>query len=260
MNVLVPCLASALALAAVTSTFAAESNKANVYRDYTDTVAPANQEAYEAGVKAWNQCLKEHGSKYAWIAWNHETGSDTYTYSYVSGPNLWGDFDTMRSAFKACDSTWRKQAAPHLKRESSAFMEFESDMSNLPASWRTDPPPAMLQVLEFTLKSGHEANESFRTNMKKFAAAAAKAKWPYHFQTVSIAGGGDGSPDYLIVIPTKNWADAGSEPNPTFWKMVEGVYGKTDAEAMRKSFNDAIAKSSGHFDSYSADLSYIPSK
>jgi hypothetical protein len=96
--------------------------------------------------------------------------------------------------------------------------------------------------------------------MKKFAAAAVKAKWPYHFQTVSVQGAGDGAPDYLLVIPTKNWADAGSEPNPTFWKMVEGVYGKTDADAMRKSFNAAVDKSSSHFDSYSAELSYIAPK
>jgi hypothetical protein len=166
----------------------------------------------------------------------------------------------MHATGKDCDTAWRKQAASHLKHESSAFMELDEDMSNLPASWRTDPPPAMIQVIDFTLKPGHEPNETFRANMKKFAAAAAKSKWPYHFQTLSIEGGGDGAPDYLIVIPAKNWADAGSEPNPTFWKMVEGVYGKADTDAMRKSFNDIVAKSSGHYDSYNADLTYTAAK
>lgn len=260
MKILISCVASVLAFSAFSGAIAAEAGKANVYRDFTDTVAPANQDAYEAGVKAWNQCLKERGSKYHWTAWNHETGSDVYAYSYVSGPNTWSDFDTMHAALKACDTTWRKQAAPHLKRESSAFMELQEDMSNLPASWRTDPPPAMIQVIEFTLKPGHEANETFRVDMKKFAAAAAKAKWPYHFQTVGITGGGDGAPDYLLVVPTKNWADAGMEPNPTFWKMVEGVYGKADTDAMRKSFNETVAKTSSHFDSFNAELTYTAAK
>ena len=33
-----------------------------------------------------------------------------------------------------------------------------------------------------------------------------------------------------------------------------------DADAMRKSLNDATAKSSDHFDRYNAELSYVPGK
>ena len=50
-------LVPAIALLCISSVQAAAKDKANVVRDYTDTVAPADQQAYEAGMKSYNQCL-----------------------------------------------------------------------------------------------------------------------------------------------------------------------------------------------------------
>ncbi|MBS0381485.1 MAG: hypothetical protein JSR56_03545 [Proteobacteria bacterium] len=238
---------------------AADSDKAVVWRDYTDTVAPANQQAYEAGLKAYNQCLAEHHVKFSEPTVVHETGND-YQYSSDVGPITWADMDTLNTEAKACDATWRAQANPNLKGETSAFMVLQSDMSNLPAGWRTGTPPPILHVIDYTLKPGHDASMAFTDSVKKIATAAAKAKWPYYFMTARIEGGGDGAPDYILVIRSKNWADVGAEPNPALWKMVAGVYGQADADALRKSLGDSIAKASDHFDRYSADLSYTASK
>ena len=35
-----------------------------IFRVYSDCVAPADQVAYETGVKAFNKCLGDHGYKY----------------------------------------------------------------------------------------------------------------------------------------------------------------------------------------------------
>lgn len=259
MKTLTACVVAALAVSAVASAYAADANKAVVNRDWTDTVAPAHQDAYEAGQKAFNQCLREHGVKYNFLAYTHETG-DTYKYSYVTGPYTWADFDAGDAAVKPCIATWRAQGNPHLNSETSVFFVDQPDMSHLQAGWATQPPPPVLHVIYFTLKTGHDANEAFADVFKKIAAAAAKTKWPYYFRTLRVHGGDEGSPDYLLVIANKNWAEAGAEPDPSVWKMVENAYGKADAGAMRKSLNDAIAKSSDHFDRYNADLSYIPGK
>lgn len=259
MKILISCVASALAISACSCAFAAQASKANVYRVFNDTVAPADQEAYEAGVKAYNQCLRDHGFKYTWGAWNHDTGN-VYTYSYVAGPYTWADFDTMRSTGKACDSAWRKQANPHLKQETSAFLVSHPDMSHMPKDSDKAPPPAMLGVYLFHVKHGREAREAFTGAVKKIAAAADKSDWPGHFQTDEVNYGDDGAPDYLVLIPNKDWADVGMEANPTLWKMMENVYGKTEADAIRKSLNDAIEKSSSHIDSYNADLTYTAAK
>ncbi|MBS0430813.1 MAG: hypothetical protein JSS21_00185, partial [Proteobacteria bacterium] len=224
MKILTACVCSALALPAVTSAYAADANKAVVTRDWSDTVAPADQQAYEDGVKAYNRCLHDNGVKYDEDAYVHETG-DTYKYSYVIGPYTWADFDTLRTQSKPCDAVWRTQANPHLKGETSAFMVDQPEMSHMPADWvRGKLRPPLIHVLYFTLNPGHAADEAFTSVLKKAAAAADKAKWPFYYRVLAVQGGDDGSPDYLIVIPHNLWKDYGADPNPTFWKMVANAY------------------------------------
>lgn len=259
MKLLTACVVAALATSVIGSAFAADSEKAVVWRDYTDTVTPAQQQAYEAGAKAYNQCLREHHVKFDEPTVTHETGND-YLYSTDIGPVSWADLDTLNAESRPCDAIWRAQANPHLKGETSAFMVLQPDMSHLPADWRTATPPPILHVIDYTLKPGREAGKAFTDAFKKIAAAAEKAKWPYYWMTAEIEGGGEGAPDYILVIRSKDWADVGMEPNPALWKMVAGVYGQADADALRTSLDGSIAKAPDHFDRYSADLSYTAGK
>lgn len=244
-----------VALFCVAGAQGAEMSKANVQRDYTDTVAPAEQQAYVAGVKAYNQCLAEHGFKYTWTAWSHETGN-TYTYSYVSNPVTWADFDTMHEQGKACDAVWMAQVNPHLMSETSAFMVAHPEMSHMPGDMGVGT--GLIGVTYFTLKSGREPYETFMKNAKLIAEAAAKANWTSHYGFGEVQDAGPGAPDFIFVFPAKNWADYGQPVNPSVWKMLEGVYGKKKAEEIRKSVNDTIKHISSHVDSYDADLTYTP--
>jgi hypothetical protein len=255
MKSMKPCLALAIALLCSAGAKAAEMDKANVIRSFTDTVAPADQEAYEAGVKSYNQCLSQHGSKYAWTALVHETG-DTYQYSYVSSPVTWAAFDAMRAANKACDQTWRTAANPHLKGETSAFMVQRPDLSHMSGDMALTSP--LLEVRFFKLKQGHEASEAFTNVAKQIAAAAEKTHWSAHYMFGEVQDSGEDAPDFILLIPAKNWADFGADPNPTVWKMVENAYGKPTADSLRKSLNDSIQSDSSHIDSYSAELTYMP--
>ncbi len=244
-------LIPAIALLSITGVQAAAMDKANMLRDYTDTVAPAEQQAYEAGMKSYNQCLSEHGFKFTWTSWAHETG-DVYSYSYVSDPLTWASFDAMHEASKACDATFRTQVNPHLKGESSVFMQGDPELSNMPAGMHT--PPAMIEVTYFKLKPGQR--QVFTDAAKKIYAAATKSKWAGHSMLNEVVDGGEGAPDFLLVSPGSNWADIGKEMNPTLWKMVEGVYGKADADALHQAIRDSIQETSAHVDSYNAELSY----
>lgn len=259
MKILTACVVAALAVSAAGSALAADSDKAVVFRDYTDTVVPAQQQAYEAGVKAYNQCLREHHVKFSEPTVTHETGND-YQYSSDIGPVTWAEMDVLAEQAKACDATWRNQANPHIKGETSTFMVMQPDMTHLPADWRAQTPPPILHIIDYTLKPGYDAEAAFTAAVRKITAAAAKAKWPYYWMTARIEGGGDGAPDYILVIRSKNWTDAGTEPNPALWKMVASVYGQADADAIRKSLDDSFAKASDHYDKYNADLSYTASK
>ena len=260
MKILTVCVLSALALVIGTSAYAADANKNVVTRDYSDTVMPAQQNAYEAGVKAWNKCLRDHGAKYNVIALTHETG-DVYEYSYIIGPYTWADFDRFDEQSKPCDAVWRAEANPHLKKETSNFFVDQPELSHLPADWRNQPTPPMYSVIYFKLKLGHAANEAFTEAVKKITAAAAKTKSSVYYRTMAVQGAGDAdAPDYVLALLAKDWAEYGKLTDSSPWEMVEGVYGKAATADIRKSLSDAIAKSSDHADRYNADLSYIAGK
>lgn len=249
-------LALVAGLSCVLASQAAEKNGRSVIRSYTDWVAPADQQAYEAGLKTYNRCLGEHGFKYAWMALNHETG-DVYTYSYVTDPLTWADFDVMRESGRACDAVFRESVNPHLKHETSGFMKVLPEMSYMPDG--ADMGRGYVDVVLFTIKPGHEMDDSFKDTVKQITAAAVKAKWPGRYQVMRVIDSGDDAPDYILVSPSKDWADFGTGADPAFWKMVADVRGEVQAKALRKALDDAIKHVSAHVDRYNAELTYRPS-
>ncbi len=260
MKTLTVCVIAALAVSGITRAYAANAGKTLVTIDYTDTIAPAEMQAYVAGIKAYTRCLREHGVEFNEYAVDHATGRDTYRISYYREPMTWAQRDQLGGGSARCKATFNTQVDPHLKSESSAVMVEEPEMSHLPAGGKSHAPPQFLHVFNYTLKSGRAANTAFSDAVKKIAAAAAKAKWPYYWEAAAIEGGGEGAPDYQLAVGGKNWAAVGTEPNPALWKMVAGVYGQADAGAIRKSLEGSIAKASDHFDKYDGDLSYIAGK
>jgi hypothetical protein len=255
MKRIAPWLVSGMALFCAAAQ-AADMEQASVRRVYTDSVAPADQQAYEAGVRSFNKCLADHGFKFRWTAWLHETG-DTYQYSYVSDPGSWADFDAMRAQGKPCDASWRADANPHLKGETSSFLEDKAELSHMNGDM--EAAANLMEVTFFKLKRGHEVMEAFVDAVKKITAAANKSKWPGNYTTLAVNDGGQGAPDFIITSYSSSWADFGKKENPALWKMVEGVYGKEAAAGIRKSIGGAIQEVSSHVDSRSAELTYTPS-
>jgi hypothetical protein len=98
MKRIAPWLVSGMALFCVAAQ-AADMGQASVRRVYTDSVAPADQQAYEAGVKTFNKCLADHGFKYRWTAWLHETG-DTHARLTIVWP-LWPSFEIRQQSLAA---------------------------------------------------------------------------------------------------------------------------------------------------------------
>lgn len=255
-------LLSTLALATMTVTCARaaepQPQPSLVSREYTDVVAPADQAAYEAGIKAYHQCLRRHGFKYTWRAWTHETG-DTHSYTYRTDALLWSAFDDMQASSKACDDTLHTYVNPRLKSESSAFIEPLPAMSHRPAGGAgaaSDEPIA--EVNYFKLKNGHEPQETFVTVMQKVAAAAEKAHWNFYFAMSTLRDADANAPEFIMVVRSKNWGEVGRMPDTPMWSMVEKVYGKDEAQAMRKSLNEAFLYETARIDSYNAELSYQP--
>jgi hypothetical protein len=256
VKIITSCVVSALALGAAAAT-AQDMERGMVVRVYNDTVAPADQVAYEAGVKAYNKCLADHKFKYTWTALGHETGN-TYMYSFVSEPVTWADFDKMHETGKACDDAWRGKANPHLKSEYSTFLVAMPEMSHTSPDMSANR--SLVNITFFTLKHGHDAYVAFTGAAKKLAQAADKAQWPYHYLFQAVRGGDRGSADFVLASWSKNWADYGAPADPPFWKMVEGVYGADETANLRKTVNDTTEDISSHVDVFNADLTYTAPK
>lgn len=260
MKLLIACVVAAMAVPGITSVYAADANKSLVTIEYTDTVAPAEMQAYEAGIKAYVRCLREHGVTFDEYAFTHETGRDTYQISFEREPMTWAQRDSLGSESRPCKPIFNAQVNPHQKSESGAVMVEEPAMSHLRAGVKNHAPPQFLHVVNYTLKPGPAAHAAFTDAVRKITAAATRTKWPYYWNTVAIEGGGDGAPDYRLDIGGTNWVGVAAEPEPSLWKMVADADGQTEANAIRKSLDDAIVKMSDHFDMYNADLSYIAGK
>lgn len=257
MKIMKSCAVAVFAAVVSVGGHAAEAEKANVSWVFNDIVAPAEQAAYEAAIKSFNKCLGQHGSKYGWVAYTHETG-DTYKYSYVAGNLSWAEIDTMRATTKDCQSTWRNEGNAHLRSETSVFLVVQPELSRMPSM--KDPQPALVSVTYFSLKGTYGSDEAFTDGLKKIVAGADKTKWSGHFVVYKVRGGDKGAPDYILASPYKNFADYGAGFNPPVWKMLEAANGKADADAVRKQINDAIEDASSHVNGYSAELTYTPSK
>ena len=228
---------------------------APVSRFYVVEVAPAHDQAFRDGMKAWLKCMHEHSAAHALWAWSAETG-DLGRYAFESDTKTWAGIDAMDPADKACGGDFTTGVMPHISKAYSWVAEGKPKMSHMDAG--TSGMPAFVYVLDVKVKAGQGA--SFTEAVEKYAAAATKSKWEGQWFADAVTGGGRGSADYILVWPNKSWAEIGQEPNPSIKAMMEKAYGKTQAAAIRKQFFDAIDHQWDGIWSYNKELSYIPAK
>lgn len=235
---------------------AADTNPTSMSFDIEDTVAPAQQTAYEAGVKNYNRCLSQHGFKSAVPALEHVTGN-TYMYSYVVNVPNWAGLDTNHAMASVCDSVFESDVNPHLLSETAAITAVMPGFSHYPKNM--DPMTPLTEVISFTLKPGMAAYNAFTNGAKEIYAAEAKSNWPYYSELDEMHYAGPGAPDFQLIIPAQSWAEIGKPESPSVWKMLANVYGQRKADEIHKSVDNAVASSEEHVDRYSPSLSYTPS-
>lgn len=236
---------------------AASMNPTSMSFDIEDTVAPAQQLAYEAGVKSFDRCLSQHGFKYPVMALEHVTGN-TYVYSYVINVPDWAAIDTVHATVGACNSVGMSDINPHLLSETSAVTTVAPGFSHYPKNMAPTMP--LTDVVSFTLKPGMAAYKAFTNGAKEIYAAEIRSNWPHYSEMSAMNYAGPGAPDFQLIMPAKSWAEIGNPPSPSWTEVLAKVYGQQKADAIRKSLDDAIANTEEHVDRYDPALSYTPSR
>jgi hypothetical protein len=224
-----------------------------VTRVYVVSVPAAQDHAFNVGIKAWEKCLKDHGTKQATYAYEAETG-DISRYLFLNGYDTWGGMDAHEAAGKACGATFATAVLPHVGAAFSEISLLNAKGTYMPGD---DPAPApMLWADVYRIKAGQDP--AFHDAVAQFAAAAAKIHWDGHFAGYDIAGSGPGGEDFVLIWPNKSWADAGQDPHPSADDMMAKVYGMAAAETMHQQFLASIADHWSDVWSYDKDLSLIP--
>ncbi len=224
-----------------------------ITRVYVVVVPPAQDEAFNQGIKDWQKCLHGHGAKQATMAYSAQTG-DLDRYMFLESHASWADMDNHDPANKACSTIFVSEVIPHSGQAFSEIAVLNAKESYMPGG---DPDPApMIWVDAFRIKPGQ--TDAFNDAAQKYTAAAAKTHWSGHFAGYDIEGSGQGAEDFALLWPNKNWADIGQDPTPSMKQMMESVYGKKGARAYHDKFVGSLAEEWSDAWSYEKDLSYIP--
>lgn len=224
-------------LAAVTIVLAASvgltqmAAATDLSRVYIVVVPSAQDHAFNMGVKAWEKCLRTHGTKQTTYAYDAQTGNLS-RYLFLNEYSAWSGMDASDAAGKACRGLFVSQVLPHVGDAYSEIAERNDKDTYMPGD--DADPPAILWVDAFRIKPGQVP--AFHDGLAQFAAAAAKTHWMGHFAGWDIDASGRGGEDFVMVWPNKNWADVGTDPSPSAKDMMDSVYGAANAAAMHQKF------------------------
>jgi hypothetical protein len=112
----------------------------------------------------------------------------------------------------------------------------------------------LARVTEYKLHLG--MGPEFNRVMAKSSAARKKTNRKGYYVVIQGVSGTDG-PTRTIVGLRKDWAGFKPE-DKTIREMMEEVYGKSEADALRETFWKSVKSFTTNFTRYRADLSYRP--
>lgn len=231
------------------------ADSAGVIREYDVVVPPPQDHAFRAGVEHWEKCLRDHGSSQTFYVYDAETG-DGSRYAVLDPHASWSDIGARSAADAACRETFEHFVVPHFTDEFSAILKVDAKVTYDPGE--NAPTSPLVRVVDFRIKSGKY--HDFVTVAHAFSAAAEKAQWERHFVGYEVIGGGQGSPQFMIVWPGASWGDFEETPKSSGTMMLDSVYGKTATAALSHKMAHAIHEAWSSFWSYDKDLSFVPTR
>lgn len=240
-------LAALLVLAALP--LAAQQDQANVSRAFWVKPKPGMAQEFEKAAKAHLDWHRQQKDTWTWTTLQFETGERLGQFIVVTQGHRWEEFDARAEFDKADVENWAATVGPHVESTSSVFSVARLDVSRPLA----DPtPPAMTLAIYFHVKPGTDAD--FNYCMRKFHEAIGKTNWPGNYTWLQRVAGTD-VPQYVLVLPRKNWA-AFKPGEKRFDQMLEEAFGAQEARELLEKFGATVRYETAEILRHRPDLSY----
>jgi hypothetical protein len=210
---------------------------------------------YEDGRKQKVEWHKQQKDSQPLYVWQVISGDHTGTYLVGRLDQHWADFDKPSVPDKADLEEYTKVIGSSVESLVTRYYEVLPKLSRPPDGSGISK---YSEVITYRLRNGKESD--FRSALERTTEAIDKTKWPVHFYWYVLANGGTGT-EYVLVIPHANWADFEDKPGmKTFAEMLKDAFGQSEADSIRKRFDDSTETVSSEINEFRADLSYLPAK
>lgn len=217
-------------------------------------VKPGTAPQFEEGLKKFHEWENQQNVKFTFHAWRIVSGPRTMQYAIGTSGHDWKDFDALTKLGAAAQEQIQADMGSSVESVEISFWVYREGLSGHPEN-AGQTPPDFVSVTTYFLKPD---GETAATDAIKAAnAAIQKSHWPGKPSGwFSLVNGGDG-PELAIVTGHENWADF-QPPEPSFIKMLTGVYGEEGTAALGKKFFSGLRSWRSEIWRYRPDLSYIP--
>lgn len=210
---------------------------------------------FEEGLKKYHQWEHQQNRPFTYYVWVVISGDRTGEYVLVSGGHDWKDFDEVLKSRPAGDSKeLAADVGPYVESFATSYWQAHPDLTSIaPQAGQT--PAQYLSVTTYSVKLG--SGDDFEEAIKAADEAIKKTQWPaLPSQWFSLINGGEGGV-WVHATGHKDWASF-QPPEPSFGKMLSGVFGKEGSNALFQKFVKSLISVRSEIFRYDPDLSYIP--
>lgn len=222
-----------------------------VAKSYTIDVTPGEVLEFETALREHLAAGVVNHDPWAWYTWQVVVGQDFGQYIIRSNGHQWQEFDARAELDRLARADLMATVARHVSSISSTLDSFEPAISNWPADLER---PSLVEVTRYELI--HGGTRDFLAAVEKIHRAVLDKDPSRYYGWLTTVTGADG-PTMTLAVPHANWA--AFEPNqPPLWKIVEEVYGETEARSIRDAIERTINSTSSSVLKLREDLSYEP--
>lgn len=218
-----------------TAPFAQEEDDGHILEITQVEVKIGHDMAFREAVKAYHQCLHDHGYEGAWSTWSNVDGHGR-KYHFVSSMDNWAELDSRDEAGETCWSEHHDSLTSHVTAASTHFARHITDWSGDAEGY------TVVRLHQFRV----EDNGDFRDTVGTITSILKEAEYAHLGTWYQNIGNDSNEPGYFVVAHFDNFAAMDEDRSGPYDALVDAV-GQERADELWEQFNDALRDDREYF-------------